>query len=90
MGSQPEVFVGNALPENDTVTVNINPLAAYENETDVRFEITIEAQGPMYDSEIQITVPEGLSNIQKETSADPDYVDLLSTGVSKPEIDVDF
>ena len=60
-------FVGNTMADNDTVKVEIDPAAAYQNQDNVDFEITITANGPMHDSEIQITVPDGLSDLQRLT-----------------------
>ena len=53
-------FVGNTMADNDTVTVEITPAAAYINQDNVDFEITLTANGPMHDSEILITLPDGL------------------------------
>ena len=52
------------MADNDTVKVEIDPAAAYQNQDNVDFEITLTANGPMHDSEIQITVPDGLSDLQ--------------------------
>ena len=63
----PAAFVGNTMADNDTVKVEIDPAEAYQNQENVDFEITVEANGPMHDSEIQITVPDGLSDLQDST-----------------------
>ena len=64
LSPRPVAFVGNTMADNDTVKVEIDPAAAYQNQDNVDFEITITANGPMHDSEIQITVPDGLSDLQ--------------------------
>ena len=64
LSSKPSAFVGNAMADIDTVAVEITPAAAYQNQDNVDFEITITANGPMHDSEIQITVPDGLADLQ--------------------------
>ena len=76
----PEVLVGNTLADHDTVKVVITPPAAYEGETDVDFAITLTANGPMYDSDIQITVPDGLSDLTTDPKnrAEPNYVSKVS------------
>ena len=74
LSPRPVAFVGNADADNDTVKVEITPAAAYQNNDDVDFEITLTANGPMHDSNIQITVPDGIADLQTETPADPNYV----------------
>ena len=86
---RPAAFVGNAEADNDTVKVEIDPAAAYQNQDNVDFEITITANGPMHDSEIQITVPDGLADLQIDTASDPNYVRRVSASVSGVGVDVD-
>ena len=61
---EPSAFVGNTMADNDTVAVDITRLQRTQNQDNVDFAITLTANGPMHDSEIQITVPEGLVNLQ--------------------------
>ena len=70
---KPSAFVGNAMADDDTVTVEISPTAAYEKETRVDFEIELTATGPMHDGRIQITVPSAFEDIQDDP-AEPNYV----------------
>ena len=84
----PAAFVGNTMADNDTVKVEIDPAEAYQNQENVDFEITVEANGPMHDSEIQITVPDGLSDLQ-EDSAKANYVRKVSAPVSGVDVTVD-
>ena len=79
LSPRPMAFVGNALASRDTVGVNITPAAAYEDWEDVNFEIELTNAGPMHDSQIRITVPEGLSDLQTEKAADANYVKMVST-----------
>ena len=79
LSPRPMAFVGNAEATHDTVAVKITPEAAYENWDDVDFEIELTNAGPMHDSEIQITVPEGLSGLQTEKAAEANYVKMIST-----------
>ena len=88
---QPEVTVGNTLADNDTVTVLIEPEAAYHGETDVRFDITLTANGPMHESEIQIEVPNGLADLdslQMDTASAANYVSKVSPSTSSVEVTV--
>ena len=62
-----KIFVGNTMADNDAVAVKIMPAAAYAGET-VNFDIMLEAQGPMHDSEIEITVPDGITGLQTGTA----------------------
>ena len=80
--NQPKVPVGNAMGDNDVVSVSITPDAAYHGESDVDFEITIEANGPMYNSEILIRVPEGITGLQMGTAGDDNYVRKIQASVS--------
>ena len=80
--NQPQVPVGNAMGDNDVVSVDITPVAAYQGESDVDFEITIEANGPMYNSEILIRVPEGITGLQMDTAGDDNYVRKIQASVS--------
>ena len=82
-------FVGNTMADNDTVKVEIDPAAAYQNQDNVDFEITVIANGPMHDSEIQITVPDGLSDLQTDKSAEANYVRKASASVSGVNVTVD-
>ena len=84
----PAAFVGNTMADNDTVKVEINPAEAYQNQENVDFEITVEANGPMHDSEIQITVPDGLSDLQDD-SAKANYVRKVSAPVSGVDVILD-
>ena len=86
---KPAAFVGNAMADNDTVKVTIDPAEAYQNQDNVDFEITVEANGPMHDSEIKITVPGGLSDLQTEKSAEANYVRRVSASVSGVEVTAD-
>ena len=85
----PMVFVGNTLADNDTMSVEIDPLAAYEDEEDVDFEITLTANGPMHDSDIQITVPDGIEGLQTGESGDPNYVRKVAPSSSGVVVRVD-
>ena len=85
----PMVFVGNTLADNDTMSVEIDPLAAYEGEEDVDFEITLTANGPMHDSDIQITVPDGIEGLQTGESGDPNYVRKVAPAGSGVVVRVD-
>ena len=85
----PMVFVGNTLADNDPVSVEIDPLAAYEGEEDVDFEITLTANGPMHDSDIQITVPDGIEGLQTGESGDPNYVRKVAPSGSGVVVRVD-
>ena len=89
LSPRPVAFVGNAEADNDTVKVEITPAAAYQNNDDVDFEITLTANGPMHDSNIQITVPDGIVDLQTETPADPNYVRRVSASVSGVGIAID-
>ena len=89
LSPRPVAFVGNAEADNDTVKVEITPAAAYQNNDDVDFEITLTANGPMHDSNIQITVPDGIVDLQTETPADPNYVRKVSASVSGVGIEID-
>ena len=89
LASKPSAFVGNAMAANDTVTVEITPAAAYQNQDNVDFEITITANGPMHDSEIQITLPDGLASLQMDKPADPNHVRKVSASVSGVEVIAD-
>ena len=84
-----QAFVGNARAAGDTVKVDIDPEVAYQNEDNVDFEITLTAKGPMHDSNIQITVPDGLVGLQTETAADPNYVKRVSASVSGVVVSID-
>ena len=81
----PVVFVGNTLADNDTVSVKITPEAAYEGEEDIDFVITVTANGPMHDSDIKITVPDGITGIKLGKATDDDSV----RKVSPPGVTVD-
>ena len=85
----PMVFVGNTLADNDAMSVEIDPLAAYEGEEDVDFEITLTANGPMHDSDIQITVPDGIESLQTGESGDPNYVRKVAPSGSGVVVRVD-
>ncbi|RKU14344.1 hypothetical protein C6502_00555 [Candidatus Poribacteria bacterium] len=74
----PEVFVGNTLADNDTVSVKITPEAAYEGEEDIDFVITVTANGPMHDSDIKITVPDGITGIKLGKATDDNSVRKVS------------
>ena len=82
-------FVGNAEADNDTVAVEITPAVAYQNNDDVDFDITLTANGPMHDSNIQITVPDGIADLQTDTPADPNHVRKVSASVSGVTIEID-
>jgi len=88
--SRPMAFVGNTLADNDTVKVEITPMAAYEGEEDVDFEITLTANGPMHDSEIRITVPVGITSLQDASDgrAKPNHVRLVSTTATSTRLSV--
>ena len=86
---RPAAFVGNTMADNDTVKVEIDPAEAYQNQENVDFEITVTANGPMHDSEIQITVPDGLSDLQDSDSAKANYVRRVSASVSGVGVSVD-
>ena len=75
------------MADNDTVKVEIDPAAAYQNQDNVDFEITITANGPMHDSEIQITVPDGLTDLQTTDAAEANYVRKVSASVSGVDVD---
>ena len=79
LSPRPMAFVGNAEATHDTVAVTITPAAAYENWDDVDFEIEITNAGPMHDSQIRITVPEGLFGLQTGKAAEANYVKMMST-----------
>ncbi len=79
LNPRPMAFVGNAEATHDTVAVTITPAAAYENWEDVDFEIEITNAGPLHDSEIRITVPEELFDLQTSKAAEANYVKLVST-----------
>ena len=83
-----QAFVGNTMADNNTVSVVIEPEAAYEGE-EVDFEITLEAAGPMHDSEIRITMPEGIVDLQDGDSAEPNYLEKRS-GPSGSTVGVDL
>ena len=85
----PMVFVGNTLADTDTMSVEIDPLAAYEGEEDVDFEITLTANGPMHNSDIQITVPDGIEGLQTGESGDPNYVRKVAPSGSGVVVRVD-
>ena len=70
----PKAFVGNAEDKFDTVSVDITPAAAYQNQDNVDFEFTIEANGPMHDSDIKITMPDDLEDLQDGERANPNHV----------------
>ena len=89
LSPRPVAFVGNAEADNDTVKVEITPAAAYQNNDDVDFEITLTANGPMHDSNIQITVPDGIADLQTDTPADPNHVRRVSASVSGVTIEID-
>ena len=84
----PKAFVGNAEADFDTVSVDITPSEAYQNQDSVDFEFTITANGPMYDSDITITMPEDLDDLQDETRTDPNHVRRVSASVSGVTVDV--
>ena len=62
LSMRPEAFVGNTMADDDTVTVEISPTAAYEKETGVDFEIELTATGPMHDGRIQIIMPDAFDD----------------------------
>ena len=68
---QPQVLVGNILADKDTGTVEIKPAAVYEGEEGRNFEITFTANGPMYASEIMITVPAGIADTDNPQTGTP-------------------
>ena len=75
-------FVGNAEATHDTVGVKITPTDAYVNEEDVNFEIELTNTGPLHNSEIRITVPEGISGLHAndpKKSDEANYVRRIST-----------
>ena len=86
----PDAFVGNAEAAGDTVKVEITPAAAYQNQDNVDFEITLTANGPMHDSEIQITVPDGLGDLEGDPtkSTEANHVRRVSASVSGVEVSV--
>ena len=79
--SRATAFVGNAEAMYDTVGVKITPDAAYENEERVNFVIELTNTGPLHDSEIQITVPEGLSGLSNDpkNASNDNFVKMVST-----------
>ena len=89
--SRPKAFIGNTMAANDTVTVEITPAAAYVNQDNVDFEITLTANGPMHDSEIRITLPEGLADLEDDPakSAEDNHVRKVSASVSGVVVDAD-
>ena len=89
--SRPMAFIGNTMAVNDTVTVEITPAAAYVNQESVDFEITLTAKGPMHDSEIMITLPDGLADLEDDPakSAEPNHVRKVSASVSGVEVIAD-
>ena len=86
-----KAFVGNTMADADTMAVKITPAAAYEGEEDVDFEITLTASGPMHDSDIKITMPEGISGLQTDPkrSGESNYVRKVSASVSGVEVRVE-
>ena len=77
LSPRPSAFVGNTLADNDAVAVRITPEAAFENQDNVDFEITITANGPMHESDIRVTVPLGTTvagALQMTKTSDPNYV----------------
>ena len=71
----PMVFVGNTEADHDTVAVEISPAAVYQGEgveegtadkESVDFEIRLKASGPMYDSDIYISTPPDLDEVQDD------------------------
>ena len=90
LSPRPTAFVGNTMADNDTVKVEIDPAAAYQNQDNVDFEITVTANGPMHDSEIQITVPDGLSDLQDSTTLPKRITsERISASVSGVVVSVD-
>ena len=89
--SRPMAFVGNTMTDNDTVKVEITPAAAYQNQDNVDFEITLTANGPMHDSEILITLPDGLIDLEDDPtkSAGDNHVRKVSASVSGVEVSAD-
>ena len=83
----PSAFVGNTIAGDGTVTVDIEPDAAYENETGVDFEIEITANGPMHDGRIQVVMPSVFGRLDA-TSGEPNYVRVSTSvrGVPDPVI----
>ena len=79
LSPKPSAFVGNAEATHDTVGVKITPAAAYENEENVDFEIELTNVGPLHNSEIRITVPEGIFGLQTDKAANANYVKRIST-----------
>ena len=79
--SRATAFIGNAEAMYDTVGVKITPDAAYENEERVNFVIELTNTGPLHDSEIQITVPEGLSGLSNDpkNASNDNFVKMVST-----------
>ena len=57
---QPRVRVGNVGPGEAAGTVTITPAEVYGNEKGRDFRITFKAKGPIYNSALQITIPEEL------------------------------
>ena len=86
---KPAVFVGNTDADNDTVEVEITPAAAYQNQDNVDFDIVLTASGPMHDSDIEITVPEGITSLQTGKPAEENYVRKVSASVSGVGVSVD-
>ena len=90
LSPRPVAFVGNTMADNDTVAVEIDPAAAYQNQDNVDFEITITANGPMHDSEIEITVPDGLADLHTDSApAEANYVRKISASVSGVDVTVE-
>ena len=77
LSPRPMVLVGNTMADKDAVTVNITPKAAFVNQDNVDFEVTLTANGPMHDSEIRITVPNRVTEanaLQTDKSSNRNYV----------------
>ena len=89
LNPKPAAFVGNTDADNDTVKVGITPDAAYKNQANVDFEITLTANGPMHNSDIEITVPEGITGLQTDKPAEANYVRKGIRSVSGVEVGVD-
>ena len=93
LSPRPSAFVGNTLADNDAVAVRITPEAAFENQDNVDFEITITANGPMHESDIRVTVPLGTTEegvLQTAKASDPNYVRMpRSSGSSTVAMEAD-
>ena len=60
--NQPYVTVINVKTGDDSGAVTISPAKVYEGETNHNFTITFTPKGPIYDSEMLVTIPAALIN----------------------------